>query len=171
MKIRKIVIVFLALLFLAASVSAQSGGGFEITQSVIASGGGQNSASGAFSLDGTIGQSLAGNALTGNPFAVTSGFWNFTPLAPTAASVTIGGYVRTAGGRGIRNVRVTLTAPSGETQFAATSLFGYYHFDNTSVGETYIISVYAKRYTFAQPTIIRTVLEEVNDLDFVADSF
>ncbi|MEP6902889.1 MAG: hypothetical protein ABJA66_14140 [Actinomycetota bacterium] len=69
MKNEKITIVFLALLLLAASVSAQTGGTFTITESVVASGGGQNATSGTFSLDGSIGQAVAGNAASGSPFA------------------------------------------------------------------------------------------------------
>jgi len=70
------------ILFLSIPVQPQSGGAFEITQSVIAGGGGQNATGGTFSLDGTIGQSIAGGALNGSPFAVTSGFWNFSPTTP-----------------------------------------------------------------------------------------
>ena len=62
----------------ANNAQPQSGGDFTITQSIIAGGGGQNSAGGNFSLDGTIGQSIAGDVLSGNSFSVTSGFWNFT---------------------------------------------------------------------------------------------
>ena len=165
-------LIFSAFLILfSANAFGQSGGAFEITQSVIASGGGQNSAGGTFSLDGTTGQSIAGNALRGNPFAVTSGFWNFTPAAPTAAQVAISGRVRTADGRGIRNVLVSLTAPDGEIRTVQTSTFGFYRFDNIPVGETYIVSVAAKKYTFSQPTIVQTVLEELGELDFVANPF
>jgi hypothetical protein len=45
-----------------------------ITSSVIAGGGG-TSASGSFSVTGTIGQAAAGPAMTGSNFSVTSGFW------------------------------------------------------------------------------------------------
>ena len=90
---------------------------------------------------------------------------------PTAANVSVGGCVRTAYGNGIRNVRVSLTAPNGETRFALTSAFGYYRFDDIPVGETYLISVSAKRFTFSQPTVIRAVFEEISHLDFVADPF
>ena len=78
----KLVIMFAALSFLIVTTPAQTGGQFEITQSVIAGGGGQNATGGTFSLDGTIGQSIAGGALNGSPFSVTSGFWNFSPTTP-----------------------------------------------------------------------------------------
>lgn len=163
-------LIFIALLFLfAAGVFGQNGGIYEITEAVVASGGGQNSAGGVFSLDSTTGQSLAGNALNHAPFAVTSGFWNFTALAPSAASVTLGGRVRTASGSGIRNVWVLLTSPSGETRSTFTGTFGSYRFEGVLVGGTYIVSVTSKKYTFNQPSIVRSVLEEISDLDFVAD--
>ena len=73
-------------LFLSILAPAQTGGNYTITQSVVAGGGGQSSTGGTFSLDGTIGQSVAGGALVGSPFSVTSGFWSFTPAAPNTSS-------------------------------------------------------------------------------------
>src|SRR5205814_8754831 len=54
--------------------SAQSGGTFNITRSVIAGGGGR-ATGGTFTMDGTIGQSLAGTTSTGGTFNLQSGFW------------------------------------------------------------------------------------------------
>ncbi len=167
----KLLIFSASLILFSANAFGQSSGQFEITQSVVASGGGQNSSGGNFTLDGTIGQPVAGNLLIGSSFAVTPGFWNFTPLAPTAAQVTISGRVKTADGRGIRNVRVTLTAPNGETRVVLTSTFGFYRFDSIPVGETSIVSVFAKNFTFSQPTVVLSVLEEIGGLDFVANPF
>lgn len=164
-----IITALFTLLFLAASTKAQSGGTFIIEQSVIASGGGQQSNGGTFSLDGTTGQSLAGNALSGSSYTVTSGFWNFSPLSPTAADVSVGGRVSTADGRGIRNVHIILTAPNGETRSLLTTPFGYYRFNNLAVGDTYIITVSAKRFTFSQPIIAVSVFQEINDLDFISN--
>ena len=162
----------IALLFFfgALSVSAQSGGGFAITQSVIAAGGGQNATGGNFSLDATIGQSLAGDNSTGGAFAVRGGFWLPTLLAPTAAAAGVSGRVITAQGFGIRSVIVTLTDSSGTVRTTRTGMFGYFKFDEVTVGETYIFTVSAKRYTFSQPTIVRSVLDEIADLDFIADA-
>ena len=169
MKNKQITVIFLTLIFLTANISAQSGGTFSITQSVIASGGGQNSSGGVFSLDGTTGQAAAGNAVGNAPFAVTSGFWNFTTAAPTAANVGISGRVITANGSGIRNVVVILTAPNGTIRSAQTGTFGYFKFEDNEVGGIYVISVYSKRYGFAQPTRILSVQEEIADLEFVAN--
>jgi Carboxypeptidase regulatory-like domain len=163
-------LIFSALLILISSnVFGQTGGTFAITQSVIAAGGGQNSSGGVFSVDGTTGQTIAGNALRNSPFAVTSGFWNFTATAPTAANVGIGGQVKTANGNGIRNVIVMLTNPNGTIRSTQTGTFGYFKFENVEVGGTYVISVSAKRYGFTQPTIVRSVQEEISDLEFIAN--
>jgi hypothetical protein len=169
MKNQQIISAFATLFFLSANIAAQTGGTFAITQSVVASGGGQNSTGGAFSLDGTTGQAAAGNAIGNAPFAVTSGFWNFTAMAPTAANVGIGGRVITANGGGIRNVVVILTNPNGTIRTTQTGTFGYFKFEDVEVGGTYAISVYSKRYGFGQPTRILSVQEEIADLEFVAN--
>jgi len=145
----------------------QSGGAFAITQSVIASGG-QQTTGGVFALDATAGQSSAGENSANGIFDVRGGFW-LPGFAPTASMVSVGGRVRTTQGNGIRNVIVTLTDSSGAIRTAHSGSFGYFRFDGIAVGETYVISVSARRYAFTQPTIVRTVQEEIADLDFVAD--
>lgn len=90
-------------------------------------------------------------------------------LAPTAASVFVSGRVLTASGNGIRNVSVTLTDSQGNAHPALSSAFGYYRFDNIPAGETVIIGVRAKRYTFSQPSQVLNVLEDVGNVNFVAD--
>jgi len=164
MQNRKILTAFLALIFLNLTIQAQTGGGFTITQSVIA-GGGQN-AGGTFSIAGTIGQPVAGSALTGSPFAVTSGFWNFAPLAPTAASVTISGRVLTAKGSGLMRAIVSISDGSGELRSVITASSGFYRFENVRAGETYIFEVRSKKYQFA-PQVV-SVIEEITELNFTA---
>jgi hypothetical protein len=162
-------------LFLIAALSlfsphafGQTGGNFTITGSVIASGGGQNTAGGVFSLDGTTGQSAAGSA-SGAPFAVTAGFWNLAPFAPSAAAASISGRVLTSGGRGIRSVTISLTGTtSGEIRSARSTNFGYYRFENVPVGETYVLTVRAKRFVFLPETRVVTLLDELTDVDFTA---
>lgn len=151
---------------------AQSGD-FRLEQAVIASGGDTSSDGNpsGFTLTGTIGQSVAGSQSTNAPIAVKSGFWTSPPLAPTAASVTVSGRVTTASGQGIRNVRVTLTGSNGEMQSALTSAFGYYRFEDVPVGETYMFSVSAKRYSFAEPTQTHMILEETDGINFMAQPF
>jgi hypothetical protein len=88
--------------------------------------------------------------------------------APTAASVSVGGRVLTAEGRGIRNARVTMTNSAGETRTLLTGAFGNYRFTDVPVGESYVISVATKRFMFAAPTQTLTLQEEQNDVDFTA---
>ena len=71
-------------------LSAQSGGGYRITASVIAGGGG-TSTGGMFAVTGTLGQPVAGGA-SGGTFSVQSGFWSVvqTPGAPVLRIVRSG---------------------------------------------------------------------------------
>jgi hypothetical protein len=85
---------------------------------------------------------------------------------PTAASVRVGGRV-TALNRGLANAQVMLTDQNGGTQRALTNAFGYYQFERIPAGQSYIISVTAKRYQFA-PQLV-SVTDEVNDLIFSAE--
>ncbi|MEO8072882.1 MAG: carboxypeptidase-like regulatory domain-containing protein [Acidobacteriota bacterium] len=159
----------IVILTLAITLSAQSGGNYTIEQSVIG-GGGQQSAGGTFSLDGTIGQAVAGGALSGSPFSITSGFWNFTPLAPTAASATVVGRVITQTGRGIINVQITMMDTQGNQRRAISRAFGYFRFNEVTAGETYIFTVKAKRYGFMPDSQVLSINGDVADLVFISDN-
>lgn len=154
----------LSLSFIAA---AQTGGQFAITQSVITNGG-ADSSGGNFGVVGTAGQANAGTDSGNGQFAVKSGFWQ-SSLAPTAARVSVGGRVLTANGAGIRNARVTMTNQNGQTRIASTGSFGYFRFEEVPVGETYILTVHTKRFTFGNATQILFVTEEISDMIFMAD--
>jgi hypothetical protein len=154
------------ILWLSLSVSAQTGGTFQLENSSVAAGGGRNSG-GNFTLDATAGQPAAGGLLQGSRFTVQNGFWT-SNLAPTVAQVSIGGRVALSNGQGIRSALVMLTAPSGETRFATTSSFGYYRFETVAVGETYLLTVFSKRFVFSNPTLVVAVNDELDNLDFTA---
>jgi hypothetical protein len=90
--------------------------------------------------------------------------------APTAANASVGGRVLTAGGNGVRNAGVMitdggLTAP----RYAQTTTFGNYQFADLPVGQTYVVQVLSKKYTFQTPSIVLNVQDNVADADFVAD--
>lgn len=89
-------------------------------------------------------------------------------LDPTAAPVTVSGRALTADGRGISNVRVTLTDPSGANRTALTSSLGYFRFEDVETGQTYVVSVRSKTHRFAQPTQVVVVDDEITGLDFTA---
>jgi hypothetical protein len=87
-------------------------------------------------------------------------------VAPTAASVSIGGRVLMANGRGISGVIVNLTDANGTTRSARTNPFGYYHFNDVTAGATYIFAARHKRFEFA-PQVL-TVAEQIDTLNFTA---
>lgn len=89
-------------------------------------------------------------------------------VTPTAASVTVGGRVRTADGRGIKNVIVTITFPSGEQHSVVSGALGYYRFSDVPAGESYVFSATAKRYSFSQPSQLRNIAGDDNGIDFIA---
>lgn len=105
------------------------------------------------------------NSATPTSFNVT-----ITKLAaPTAAGVSISGRVRTASGRGIRNVQITLIDSNGNTKSAQTTAFGYYRFDDVAAGETVTLTAKARQFRFDQSTIVRTANESISNADFVSE--
>ncbi len=91
----------------------------------------------------------------------------FESSAPTAAAATVSGRV-TNGKRGIAKARVYLTGQNGETRTAMTNPFGYFSFSEVHSGESYIVNVFSKSYTFL-PQVI-TVYEDLDNLNFLAES-
>ena len=73
----------------------------------------------------------------------------------------------TASGRPIANATVVLTDSEGVTRTAVTSTFGYYTIADVPSGQTYILSVESKRYTFAARTLV--VTDELTDADMISD--
>ena len=156
------IITLTLLLTIGAAAQVASGGNFTLNQSVIGSGG-QNSTGGTFSLDGTIGQAVAGTASSNSPYSVSSGFWSPQALAPTAASVSIFGRVLTADGIGLFNARVSLTSADGTVRIIPTSSFGHFTFNDVQVGQTYILQVVSRRYEFAPQVVF------ISDDNYVID--
>lgn len=89
------------------------------------------------------------------------------PVAPTAASVTVAGNVRTADGRGLTNARVQITDQAGNIRGVVTGRNGHYQFDEVEAGQTYTIAVASRRYSFS-PRVV-SVTDNVADLDFTPD--
>lgn len=164
-------VVLLACSFLAVAVnpaSGQSGGTFSITQATVAAGGGPT-AGGPSTIVSTVGQTAAGAAIAGPGIVITSGFWKYSPLAPTAAMVSISGRVRTANGQGIPNASLTLFRTDGSARTVRASPLGYYQIDLVMAGETVILGVWRKGVTFSQPMIAISVNDEIADLDFIGE--
>ena len=90
-------------------------------------------------------------------------------LGPTATSVSLSGRVTSAFGNGIGGARMTLEGGGmPEPQITLTSSFGYYRFDGLATG-VYMITINAKRHTFAVPTRMIMLSDNVTDFDFVAE--
>jgi hypothetical protein len=146
--------------------AAQSGGNFAVTQSVIASGGGQDSSGAGFTVDGTIGQPAAGTRSSGGTFRLRGGFWAFQALPPTAASVSLNGRVIISGGQ-MSRVQIILTdANSGMVRVARPNSFGYYSFDELEVGRLYIIRAESPHLMFTPPSYDIMLLDAAADIDF-----
>lgn len=88
-------------------------------------------------------------------------------FAPTAATVYISGRVLTPTGRGLSKARVTLLDSNGNSRTVLTGSFGYYRLDDVSVGETYIVGVVSKRFTFTTQVI--SVTDDIAGLNFTAN--
>ena len=90
----------------------------------------------------------------------------FEIQAPTAANVTVSGRVQTPDGRGLTNAIVTMTDANGNDRSSRTSSFGYFRFDDIEVGQTYILQVVSKRFTFT-PQVV-TIQDEATEINFIA---
>ncbi len=107
------------------------------------------------------------------PEAVTgsiAGGWGLEFLASTAADVSLSGRVLTSDGRGIRNAEVTISGNSlAEPRIATTGSFGYFSFDGLAAGETYVVTVNSRRYTFSTPSQVISLVDNIANVDFVAN--
>ncbi len=92
-----------------------------------------------------------------------------TSLAPSAAHVDVGGRVVTPEGYGVSGARVTAWDNMGNSRTVTTSPFGYFLFNDIEVGGTYIFEVSSKRYSFVNSTLVRTIHDSVQDLEFVTE--
>jgi hypothetical protein len=93
-----------------------------------------------------------------------------TPAGPTAATVSVSGYVTSTLGRGISGIQLSLTDSEGNTRTTSTATGGYYRFEDVEVGKTYILSATGKRFTFSQPVQVLNINEETNEVNFIANS-
>jgi len=109
-----------------------------------------------------------------SPTAVSGcldGGWTLQFLPLTAAQSSISGRVMTANGQGIRNAKVVITGNSlSEPIIATTGTFGFYSIEGLAGGQTYVVTVNSQRYTFSAPSRVISLIDNIADADFVADS-
>lgn len=96
--------------------------------------------------------------------------WAAGALAPTAANVSIGGRIFMPDGvTGMPRAKITLTGGGLTTpRTFITNPFGYYSFDDLPVGQTYVLTVGSKQYTFATPSVVITADDNLQNIDFIA---
>lgn len=154
----------------AASLAAQTGGGYDLTHNVISGGGGEmQSVGGNFKVDGTAGQRLAGTTSMGGVYNLHGGFWFNQEFAPTAALVTVMGRVSNPSGGVVQRVRIVLVdTTSGTARSAKTNPFGYFQFDNVEVGRFYIVRAENSNFTFTPESHAFNLFEGRDDLNFTA---
>ncbi len=88
----------------------------------------------------------------------------------SAADGSINGRILRSNGRGIANMQVVLqSVATGEIRYARTNPFGYYRFAELETGESYVVGVSSKRFTFAQPSVVINLNENLDGLNFVAE--
>ena len=108
------------------------------------------------------------------PAAITgclNGGWGLEFLTSTAAQASISGRVVTASGQGIRNARIVVTGNSlSQPIIVTTGSFGYYTIDGLATGETYVVTVNSQRYTFSTPSRVISLVDNIADANFIADS-
>ena len=159
-----------ALCAVVAVAQVASNPPYTLEQTVIASGGGTSTGAGnVYKIEAAIGQPVAGASSSNAPFTVRGGFFTPVPFGTTAALAKISGRILTADGSGIRNVLITMTGASGTLRMATSTSFGHFAFENVPVGEVYILSVRAKQFQFSQNTQAISLLEDLDDINFIAD--
>jgi hypothetical protein len=91
-----------------------------------------------------------------------------TITSPTSSSVSVSGRITTSEGEGINRAVVSITDSNGAIRSVLTNPFGYYRFEEILVGETYIINVNHKRYHFNPSSQVLTVIEDRDNINFIA---
>lgn len=102
-----------------------------------------------------------------NDFSTTFVVANIVPPV-SAAGVSISGRLLTANGNGIRNAIVQLIEEDGTVHMTRSGSFGYYQFEDVPAGQTAVISVASKRYTFVPSTQVVSITDNVVDFDWMS---
>ena len=114
---------------------------------------------------------LGAGSFLQNFTAAGTGTFASNPLptlpGPTAAGVSLSGKVSTSSGRGVRNAEVVLVSSDGTIRSARTSSFGYFEITDITSGQTVVVSVLSKRYSFPTRTI--SLQDNATEIDFVAN--
>jgi Carboxypeptidase regulatory-like domain len=94
---------------------------------------------------------------------------SITAIGPTAADATISGRVTDAYGRAISSAAISVQDLTGVSKVVYTNTFGYYSVKGLEVGQTYVLGVSARRYSFANPTMVVDLGDNLEGANFVAN--
>jgi hypothetical protein len=98
-----------------------------------------------------------------------AGGWGLEFAAPTAGEVSLSGAVVTTDGRGVTNARISVTGGDLTTpKTAITGRRGSYVIDGLTAGETYVVTVASRRFTFTEPSRVITLTDSLTGINFVA---
>jgi hypothetical protein len=123
--ITSIALLALSLGAVAGTAQTMSGGNYQITSSVQASGGGTSTGSGNKVIDGTAGQAAAGGSYTGSALSHEAGFWATTLPLPTASptptptslpGISINDVSQAEGNSGSTSFTFTISLSTASTQ-------------------------------------------------------
>lgn len=106
---------------------------------------------------------------TGGPGSNSHTFDIGFVAATTSAAVSVSGRVTLSAGNGIRNARVYLTEDDGTVHQAVTGAFGYYRFDGIESGQTVVVGVVSKRFTFTPAARLVTLGSDATEVNWVAN--
>lgn len=168
---RAVTVVLAVTLNVAANVPllAQSGGSFQITNSVVAGGGGESRdvTNNRYGHEGTVGEHAAGTLLRNPPFSQTAGLWaSSIGPTPTAAPASISGRIVTSDGAPLAGVTMNL---SGSRLVRAISdVNGVYSFADLEVGGFYTVAPARANYSFSPRALTFSLLANKTDAVFTA---
>jgi len=152
------------LIFSVCAVS-QTGGTYDLSHNVVASGGSMSSA-GQFVVAGTVGQGLAGTISGGGQYSLRNGFWAFQALEPTAAPVSLSGHITLTGDSEMSRVRLTLhNLSTGAVFIVRPNQLGYYHFGDLETG-VYLLRPEGQGYRFSPTELVVSLLDDLEQADF-----
>ncbi len=98
------------------------------------------------------------------------GGWGLEFIAPTASEVSLSGRVL-AGERGVTNATITVTGNSLSSPIVVkTGRSGIYEVPGLRAGETYVVTVSARRFTFGQPSRVITLNDNLTGVDFAGSA-
>lgn len=152
---------------------AQSGGSFQITNSVVAAGGGESkdATNNRFNHESTVGEHAAGTLLRNPPYSQTAGLWaSNVGLTPTASPASIRGRILTSDGVPIAGVTINLRGNSGgsPTLRAITDASGAYSFADLEIGGFYTVTPSRANYSFSPQALTFSLLADKTDAVFTA---